>query len=327
MSSTTYAEGDIHSSKRGTGARANGGKVSLSLVPLHLLAGCGRVLMGGTIKYAPWNWAKGMLWSSSFDCLLRHLFKWWYLGEDIDPESGEHHLDHAMCNLLFLMHNKDTYPEGDNRPPGQTTRFPESLEGFAKLFDEAAYRERNGIAGSEPEGGEEEADEEAKELWVAIEQQKLGAVLEAFERCVGESLHCIGLHGDWLSLPSADVSDLKNKLRNDVHRLCEQGLSADRVAAYAMLLEKKFRLMDGGGCCALPLATDIHCFAIGMLDKLCSKVTHEFDGWDNAGHREKFANKLQRKTKELIDGDRQQAVDVANYAMFLWNLDREAMEQ
>jgi len=130
-----YAVGNINSDKRGTGARASGGKVSFSIVPLHLLAGVARVFMYGLVKYAPWNWAKGMPWNEPYDCTMRHLFKWWYLGEDIDPESGEHHLDHAMCNIMMLRHYAATYTDGDNRPPGAITAFPEAFDMFTKSFD------------------------------------------------------------------------------------------------------------------------------------------------------------------------------------------------
>lgn len=137
--------GDLNSSARGTGARKSKGKVSFSLVPLHLLAGCARVLMSGTIKYASWNWAKGMAWSECFDCTLRHLFKWWYLREDFDAETGEHHLDHVFCNLFFLRHYVDNYKEGDDRPPQGTTFFPDSMGDFTKLFNEKDFRERNNL--------------------------------------------------------------------------------------------------------------------------------------------------------------------------------------
>jgi len=135
--------GNLNSDKKGSGARRNGGKAALSLIPLHLLAGTARVLMGGKIKYRPWNWAKGMAWSSAFDCTLRHLFKWFYLGEDIDPESGEHHLDHVMANVLMLRHFVNSHPDGDDRPPANAF-FTDSIDDFNQLFDEAAYRDRNG---------------------------------------------------------------------------------------------------------------------------------------------------------------------------------------
>ena len=84
-----------------------------------------------------------MKWSTAMDCLLRHLFKWWYLGEDIDPESGEHHLDHAFCNLMMLRHYTMVYLEGDDRPPTDLTGFHQAMGDFAKLFDEQAYLDRN----------------------------------------------------------------------------------------------------------------------------------------------------------------------------------------
>ena len=118
-----FNEGDVNSKERGTCARSNTGKVSVSLVPFHLLAGCARVLMWGSKKYAPWNWAKGGQWSTPMDCLLRHLFKWWFCGEEVDKESGEHHLDHAMCNLLFLIHYNKTHLDGDDRPDPSLTFF------------------------------------------------------------------------------------------------------------------------------------------------------------------------------------------------------------
>jgi hypothetical protein len=104
MKDEFYAEGDVNSAERGSAARANKGKVSFSLVPFHLLAGTARVLMGGLLKYAEWNWAKGMKWSIPMDCTFRHLLKFWFLGEDIDAESGEHHLDLVLCNIFMLKH-------------------------------------------------------------------------------------------------------------------------------------------------------------------------------------------------------------------------------
>lgn len=139
----SYAEGDINSSERGSGARANSGKVALSLVPFHLLAGVARVLMGGRLKYAEWNWAKGQAWSTCMDCACRHLTKWLWLGEDTDPDSGEHHLDHVICNLLFLRHYTTMYKDGDDRPPQDLTHFNESMEAMMAPFDEQAFLDRN----------------------------------------------------------------------------------------------------------------------------------------------------------------------------------------
>ena len=139
----TKMEGDLSSDKPGTCARKNSGKVSFSLVPFHLLAGTARVLMKGSVKYAPWNWAKGGKWSTPMDCLLRHLLRWWFMGEEKDQESGEHHLDHVMCNLLFLIHYRLTHKEGDDRPSPGITRFTESMKDFSALIELPGEKNEN----------------------------------------------------------------------------------------------------------------------------------------------------------------------------------------
>lgn len=138
-----YVVGDINSTEKGSGARANAGKISFSLLPLHLFAGAIRVLMAGILKYDEWNWAKGMKWSVPMDCILRHLTKWWWLGEDNDPETGEHHLDYVICNLIMLKHYLTSFQEGDDRPNSELTRFPDAWENFTKLFDEEDFFNRN----------------------------------------------------------------------------------------------------------------------------------------------------------------------------------------
>ena len=130
--------GDVNSAARGSGARFNAGKHPLKFTPLHLLEPANRVWAYGVNKYAAWNWAKGMPWSVPYECMLRHLAAW-YRGEDTDPESGESHLGHIMCNVLMLEHFKTAFTEGDDRPklefqpgglpdaaqgPGESSRVP-----------------------------------------------------------------------------------------------------------------------------------------------------------------------------------------------------------
>jgi hypothetical protein len=135
-------EGNLDSSDKGTCARDNGGKVKFSLLPMHLLAGVARVLMFGSKKYAPWNWAKGGPWSTAFDCAMRHMLKFWYCRDECDDESKLHHLDHAICNLLFLRHYTLSYMEGDDRPP-EFAMIKEQIEFFKQppLVDCNSYDE------------------------------------------------------------------------------------------------------------------------------------------------------------------------------------------
>lgn len=108
--------GDVNSDAKGSGARYNTGKADLSLIPLVTLEEEAKVWEYGKAKYAAWNWAKGMNWSVPYACALRHLAAW-QKGEEIDPESGQSHLAHVMCNIRMLMLYSKTYKEGDDRPP------------------------------------------------------------------------------------------------------------------------------------------------------------------------------------------------------------------
>lgn len=77
-----------------------------------------RVLEFGAKKYAEWNWAKGMSWQTIIGCALRHA-KAVLEGEQLDAESGQTHLGHFLCNLVFLDHYVRVYREGDDRPPAE----------------------------------------------------------------------------------------------------------------------------------------------------------------------------------------------------------------
>lgn len=106
--------GDVKSDEKGSGARYNDNKPDLSLIPLCTLEGEARVWMFGEKKYNRFNWMKGMIWSIPLACALRHIAAH-QAGENLDPESGESHISHALCNLRMLALYEKTYPEGDDR--------------------------------------------------------------------------------------------------------------------------------------------------------------------------------------------------------------------
>ncbi|MBS0599493.1 MAG: hypothetical protein JSR92_19725 [Proteobacteria bacterium] len=111
---TTKQIGDLSSDARGTGARFNTGKSEYYQIPLFALDGVAQVLMYGAKKYAPGNWMKGQPWTVVYNSMMRHL-RDWQRGEDLDPESGLPHIDHILCNAIFLSAYRDLYPEGDDR--------------------------------------------------------------------------------------------------------------------------------------------------------------------------------------------------------------------
>lgn len=95
---------DFRGKADGTGYKASmddPNKLPLWLVPVAAIKACARALQHGAKKYAANNWRKGMKWSEVYSALQRHLTAW-NEGEEIDPESGLNHLDHAQACLAFL---------------------------------------------------------------------------------------------------------------------------------------------------------------------------------------------------------------------------------
>jgi hypothetical protein len=100
------------------GAKDDDGKVPLDLISPEFLYGVAHVLGFGAQKYAPYNWAKGILFSRVYSALQRHLTSW-YAGEENDEETGMSHLWHAGCCLMFLTHyasRPSQYKSYDDRP-------------------------------------------------------------------------------------------------------------------------------------------------------------------------------------------------------------------
>ena len=83
------------------GVKYDGDKPTMELLAPEFLIGTAEVLAYGKRKYAARNWEAGMRWGRPLGGLLRHICAW-MSGQDIDPESGLHHLDHAACCLMFL---------------------------------------------------------------------------------------------------------------------------------------------------------------------------------------------------------------------------------
>jgi hypothetical protein len=88
------------------------------------------VLTFGAEKYGPNTYRRGLKWSRYVGAALRHIWAW-YGGEMNDPESGLHHLAHAICCLLFLLDFEDIRPEFDDRPEDFPFRYA-GTDGYDK---------------------------------------------------------------------------------------------------------------------------------------------------------------------------------------------------
>lgn len=85
------------------GEKFDNEKPRFSLLPKGVLSKVITVLEIGAKKYQEDNWqhVEGAK-TRYFDALHRHVDAWWS-GERNDPETGQHHLAHAVCCAMFLM--------------------------------------------------------------------------------------------------------------------------------------------------------------------------------------------------------------------------------
>lgn len=89
------------------GTKHDQGKPILGAVPPHAELAVGRVLTFGSNKYARGNWDKVEDHENRYmDAALRHLNAH-RRGELTDSESGESHLAHAACCILFMLDKQE----------------------------------------------------------------------------------------------------------------------------------------------------------------------------------------------------------------------------
>lgn len=78
-------------------------KPRFSLIPQGVITPVVNVLEFGAQKYSEGNWKLvPNARTRYFDAAHRHLDAWWK-GDSLDLETGESHLAHAICCLMFLL--------------------------------------------------------------------------------------------------------------------------------------------------------------------------------------------------------------------------------
>ena len=83
-------------------AKADNGKLQLTLVPREIIRNIAAVRMYGSIKYGdPENWRK-VCPERYRDALYRHMLAYLDDPNSVDEESGLPHLWHLACNVAFL---------------------------------------------------------------------------------------------------------------------------------------------------------------------------------------------------------------------------------
>lgn len=86
-----------------SGIKYDADKLEFNLLPKGVLQPILRVLSFGKKKYAADNWQRvGDSKERYYNALQRHITQWWE-GEQADQETGENHLAHAACCIMFLL--------------------------------------------------------------------------------------------------------------------------------------------------------------------------------------------------------------------------------
>jgi len=92
-------------------------KVPISTVPTGSLLEVGLAVLEGARKYGRHNYrVSGVRGSVYYDAVMRHISAWWE-GQDIDPDSGMHHIVKAIAGLLVLRDSMLMGNWVDDRPP------------------------------------------------------------------------------------------------------------------------------------------------------------------------------------------------------------------
>ncbi len=109
------------------GLKYDGEKPDMSLLSTPWLFAVGRVLTFGKRKYAAHNWRNGIAISRLIAAALRHILAFMG-GEDKDPETGESHLAHASCCLMFAYETLELRSQFDDRWKPEPAKEEEAHE-------------------------------------------------------------------------------------------------------------------------------------------------------------------------------------------------------
>jgi hypothetical protein len=109
-------------------------KVGLSSIPMAFVYGVALAMAEGGMKYGRHNYREmGCKHSTYFDAAIGHLVSWWE-GEDVDEESGLHHLLKAAASIAVVYDSIVMENDNDDRPIRYPAGVPLRInEAIAKL--------------------------------------------------------------------------------------------------------------------------------------------------------------------------------------------------
>lgn len=105
-------------------------KPGLHAIPVSALLHLGQAMEDGRRKYGLANWRQDRVSASTYyNAALRHLMAWWD-GQDEAPDSGLHHLAHAMACMAIVLDADEIGKLNDDRP--MVGNFPEIVKRMTK---------------------------------------------------------------------------------------------------------------------------------------------------------------------------------------------------
>jgi hypothetical protein len=149
-------------------------KAPLHLFPDSAVVAGAMAFLEGREKYGQYNWrATGVRASVYVAALRRHIAAWWN-GEDVDPDSGLHHLWKAISCLAVLIDADELGALEDDRPPvvpvadmiARTEAMGEEIRERLKEYDPYQYTERNKHSGPQEDPGPRLSKPEEKPVGV-----------------------------------------------------------------------------------------------------------------------------------------------------------------
>jgi len=90
------------------------GKLQYSSIPILALEEVCKSFTYGAKKYGQFNYSKGIEFTRLLDASIRHTIAV-LKSEDIDNESGNYHLSHAIASLMMALESQLTNQILDNR--------------------------------------------------------------------------------------------------------------------------------------------------------------------------------------------------------------------
>lgn len=95
------------------GKKFDSNKPKVSLVPSEAILEMAKAFTYGANKYGADNFKNGIAYRRLLDAAMRHILAI-SAGEEIDPESGNSHVGHAMASLAMLAYMMAHKPENND---------------------------------------------------------------------------------------------------------------------------------------------------------------------------------------------------------------------